>query len=139
MPVFEYAPCPLQHGVYALNLPIIPFHPSSSIYIQIPSVHCLLSEHPMVLIVLNGVLHHHVRMPPMSASIACAAAQCIPIEWSTRLIPPGPLIGCGIASRIHSASHRRFWPLVLVSAASMAMAIAGNGDGGELIGWCSGD
>ena len=85
-----------------------------------------------MLIVLNGVLHHHVRVPPMSASIACAAAQCIPIEGSTHLIPPGPLIGGGIASRFHSASHRRFSSLA-------SMAIAGNRDSGELIGWCLGD
>ena len=118
-----------EHGVYALPLPIIPFHPSSSIYIQIPSVHCLPSEHRMMLIVLNGVLHHHVRVPPMSASIACAAAQCIPIEGSTHLIPP---LKGGIASRFQSASHCRFWSLVLVLAASVSLR--GADDGRNLLG-----
>ena len=40
----------------------------------------------MVLIVINGVLQRNVFVPPMSASIACSAAQYILVEGSTHFI-----------------------------------------------------
>ena len=52
-------------------------------FIQIPSLHG-----PGVLVVVDGVIHRDLFVPPMYASMACAAARCIPIEGHTPFIPP---------------------------------------------------
>ena len=126
-----------EHGIYALHLSINPFHSSSTKYIQIPSLHCSLPEHPMMLIVINRVLRRNVLVPPMSASTACAAAQCMPVEGSTHFIPPKSSHWrryCIAVSFRGTSSILVVGCWVLVLVASMLMSIGGAGDGRNLFG-----
>ena len=43
---------------------------------------------PGVLVVVDEVIHCDLFVPPMNASMACAAARCIHIEGHTPFIPP---------------------------------------------------
>ena len=87
----------------------------------------------MVLIVINRMLRRNVFVPQMSVSMACTAAQCIPVEGST--------LHFAQVRTLEAILHRDFIPRDIVDSGRRvlvaSMSIGDNGGGGELIGWWS--